>query len=197
MRQQRLMRRVGRMLVGDDNPLRRGVDKLESAAITCLIIVFLIAAPLLAIFAAHAVGAAGTSEMNAESQWRRVTAVLKQSAAEGTIGVDGDWETAWVKAQWTMPGGAKKTGMVAAALNARLGQHVAVYVTPTGQLTHEPLTRAEVAERTVMAAVACPVALAVVLTIALGVIRILSSRRRMACWAREWEATGPRWSSLR
>lgn len=197
MRQQRLMRRVGRMLVGDDNPLRRGVDKLEYAVITSLIIAFLIAAPLLAIFAAGAVGAAGTTERTAESHWRSVTAILQQSAAEGTIGVDGDWETAWVKAQWTIPGGAKRTGQVAVALNAQAGQHVAVYVTPAGQLTHEPLTRAEVAERTVMAAVACPVALAVVLTIAVGATRILANRRRMACWAREWEATGPRWSSLR
>jgi hypothetical protein len=197
MRQQRPMRRLGRMLVGDDNPLRRGVDKLESAAITCLIIVFLIAAPLLTIFAASAVGAAGTREMNAESQWRPRTAVLKQSAAEGTIGVDGDWETAWVKAQWTMPDGAKKTGLVAAALNAQVGQHVTVYVTPAGQLTREPLTRAEVVERTVVAAVACPLALAVVLAIAIGVAQVTANRRRMACWAREWEATGPRWSSLR
>jgi hypothetical protein len=197
MRQQRLMRRVGRMLVGDDNPLRRGVDKLESAVITSLIIAFLIVAPLLAIFAAGAVAAAGTAERTAESQWRPVTAILQQSAAEGTIGVDGDWETAWVKAQWTMPGGAKKTGQVAVALDAQVGQHVAVYVTPAGQLTHEPLTRAEVAERAVMAAVACPVALAVVLTIAIGATRVLANRRRMACWAREWEATGPRWSSRR
>jgi hypothetical protein len=197
MRQQRLMRRLGRMLAGDDNPLRRGVDKFESAMITGLIVAFLIAAPLLAIFAAAAVGAAGAREMAAESRWQRVPAVLQQSAAEGTIGADGDWETAWVRAQWAMPTGAKKTGQVAVALNAQAGQRVAVYVTPAGQLTHEPLTRAELAERTVMAAAACPVALAVVLAIAIGVTRMLANRRRMASWAREWEATGPRWSSLR
>jgi hypothetical protein len=197
MRQQRLMRRFGRMLAGSDSPLRRPVDKLESATITGLIIAFLIAAPLLAIFAAGAVGAAGTREVKAESQWRSVTAVLKQSADEGTIGVDGDWETAWVKAQWTTPGGARKTGLVAAALNAQANQHVTVYITPSGQLTHEPLTRAEVAGRTVMAAVAGPLALAVVMAIAIGVTQVAVNRRRMACWAREWEATGPRWSSLR
>jgi hypothetical protein len=197
MRQQRLMRRLGRMLVGDNNPLRRGVDKLESAVITSLIIAFLIAAPLLAIFAAGVVGAAGTREMSAESQWKQRTAVLAQDAASGAIGVDGDWDTAWVKAQWSMPGGAKKTGDVAVALNARAGQHVTVYVTPSGHLTHEPLTKAEVAGRAVLAAVACPAGLAVLLTIVIGVIRVVANRRRMACWAREWEATGPRWSSLR
>jgi hypothetical protein len=197
MTQQRLMRRLGRMLAGDDSPLRRGVDKLQSAVITSLIVAFLIAAPLLAIFAADAAGAAGTRERNAERQWQQVTATLEQNAAQGTVGADGDWETAWVKAQWTMRGGARKTGLVAVALNARAGQNMTFYVTPAGQLTREPLTRAEVAERMAVAAIACPVALAVVLTIAIGVTRVLANRRRMACWAREWEATGPRWSSLR
>jgi hypothetical protein len=197
MRQQRLMRRLGRMLAGDDNPLRRPVDKLESAVVTSLIVAFLIAAPLLAIFAAGLVGAAGAREMSAESQWKQRTAVLQQDAASGAVGLDGDWDTAWVRAQWSMPGGAKKTGEVAVALNARAGQHVTVYVTPSGQLTHEPLTKAGVAERTVMAAVACPVGLAVLLAIVIGVTRVVANRRRMACWAREWEATGPRWSSLR
>lgn len=197
MKQQRLLRRLARMLAGDDNQLRRPVDKLESAVITGLIVAFFIAAPLLTIFAGDAVRAAGTREMNAESQWKPRTAVLQQDAAAGTIGLDGNWDTAWVKAQWTMPGGAKKTGLVAVALNARAGEHVAVYVTPAGQLTHQPLTKAEVAERTVIAAIACPVALAVVLTIGIGVTRVLANRRRMARWAREWEATGPRWSSLR
>lgn len=95
MRQQRLTRRLGRMLAGDDCPLRRGVDKLQSAVIRSLIVAFLIAAPLLAIFAAGAVGAAGTRERNAEMQWQPVTLTLEQNAAQGTIGLDGDWETAW------------------------------------------------------------------------------------------------------
>jgi hypothetical protein len=185
------------MLAGDDSPLRRGVDKLQSAVTRSLIVVFLIAAPLLAIFAAGAVGAAGTRERNAEGQWQRVTVILEQNAAQGTIGADGDWETAWVKAQWPTPGGAERTGLVAVALNARAGQHLTVYETAAGRLTREPLTRAEVAERMAMAAIACPVALAVVLTIAIGATRVLAYRRRMACWTREWEATGPRWSSLR
>ena len=87
--------------------------------------------------------------------------------------------------------------MVAVALNARAGQRVTVWVTPTGQLTHQPLTRNEVAGRTVMAAVAAPAGLALLLAIAIGVTRVVANRRRLACWAREWEATGPRWSSLR
>jgi hypothetical protein len=196
MKQQRL-RRLGRIMAGDDNPLRRPVDKLECAVMTCLIVAFFVAAPLLAVFAAQVAGTAGTREMQAEASWKLVPAVLTQGAAAGAIGMDGDWSTAWVKAQWTAPDGAHKAGLVAVALNARAGQRVTVWVTPGGQLTHEPLTRNEVAERTVMAALAAPAGLALLLTIAIGVTRVMANRRRMACWAREWEATGPRWSSLR
>jgi hypothetical protein len=194
---QQLLRRLGGMLASDDNPLRRPVDKLECAVMTCLIVAFFIAAPLLAVFAAGVVGTAGIREMQAEASWRPVPAVLTQGAAAGVIGLDGDWNVAWVKAQWTAPDGAHKAGLVAVELNARAGQRVTVWVTPTGQLTHQQLTRDEVAERTVMAAVAAPVALALLLTIAIGVTRVVANRRRMACWAREWEATGPRWSSRR
>jgi hypothetical protein len=194
---QQLLRRLGGMLASDDNPLRRPVDKLECAVMTCLIVAFFIAGPLLAVFAAGVVGTAGIREMQAEASWKPVPAVLTQGAAAGAIGLDGDWNVAWVKAQWTAPDGAHKAGPVAVALDASAGQRVTVWVTPTGQLTHQPLTRAEVAERTVMAAVAAPVALALLLTIAIGVTRVVANRRRLACWAREWEATGPRWSSLR
>ena len=194
---QQLLRRLSRILAGDGNPLRRPVDKLECAVMTCLIVTFFIAAPLLAVFAAGVVGTAGIREMHTEASWRAVPAVLTEGAATGAIGLDGDWNTAWVKAQWTAPDGAHKDGLVAVALNARAGQRVTVWVTPTGQLTHERLTRGQVAERTVMAAVAAPAGLALLLTIASGVTRVMANRRRMACWAREWEATGPRWSSLR
>lgn len=197
MKQQQPLRRVGQMLAGDDNPLRRPVDKLESAIITGLVVAFLIAAPLLAIFAVRAAGAATASEMRAERDWKPVTVVLRQSAAEGAIGLDGDLDTAWVTAQWTMPGGMQKNGLVPVALNARAGQRMAAWVTPAGQLTPPPLTKADLTDRTATAAVAFPAGLAVVLAIAAGATRVVANRRRAACWGREWEATGPRWSSLR
>lgn len=119
MKQQRIPRRLGWMLAGNDSPLRRPVDKLESAVITTIIVAFFIAAPLLAIFAAGAVRAAGTREMSAESQWKPRTAVLLQSAAEGAIDLGGDLDTAWVNAQWTAPTGTTKHGLVPVSLNAR------------------------------------------------------------------------------
>jgi len=196
MKQQRLQR-LRRIVVGDDNPMRRYVDKLESAVMASLVIAFLVAAPLLAITTVRAVDAMSVREQRAESQWKPATAVLSQSAAAGLVGVDGDWDASWVMAKWTAPDGARQRGMVPVALNAKAGQRVEVWVTPAGQLTHQPLTGADVVDRDVFAAIAVPAALALLLAMTAWGVRVLANRRRMADWAKAWEAIGPRWSSYR
>jgi hypothetical protein len=189
--------RVGRINARAKNPLRRHVDRVQSAITVGLVVAFLIAAPLLSFFAVRAVGAAGARERQVQGGWTRVQAVLNENAEAGLIGLDGEWDTSWVTAHWTMPTGAHETGYVAVALNARTGQRMTVWVTPAGQLTHPPLTRAEVGQREVMAAIGAPAGFAVLLLVAAGIVRVLANGRRMAGWTRAWDATGPRWSSLR
>jgi hypothetical protein len=196
MKQQQ-RQRLGRIIAGDDNPLRRYVDKLESAVVASLVIAFLVAAPLLAIATVRVVGASSAREQRAESSWRQVPAVLTQSAAAGLVGLGGEWDTSWVTARWTAPDGGHRSGLIPVALNARAGQPLMVWVTPAGQLTHAQLTATAVVERQVSAAIAVPVALAVLLSVTAGAVRVLANRRRMAGWTKAWEAIGPRWSSLR
>jgi hypothetical protein len=196
MKQQR-WQRLRRILVGDDNSLRRHVDKLESAVVVSLVITFGIAAPVLAISAVQAVSAASDRQLHAETNWKQVPAVLTQSAAAGVVGLDGEWDTSWVTAKWTAPDGAHCRGIVAVDLNARAGQSVPVWVTPAGQLSPAKLTGRAVADREAMAATAVCLVLAVALSITGCVVRVLANRRRMAGWTKAWEAIGPRWSSLR
>lgn len=196
MKQQRLQR-LRRVVVGDDNPLRRYVDKLETAISMSLVIAFVVAAPLLAIGTVHAIGAAGARQQRAEATWRPVRANLTESAASGLIGLNGEWDTSWVTAKWIAPDGAHRTGMVPVDLNARAGQQVAVWVTPAGVLTHPPLTHTVVVDREVVAAIAVPGGLLFVLAMTAWVLRVLTNRRRMAAWTRAWEKFGPRWSSYR
>ncbi len=196
MKQQR-WHRLHRITVGDDNPLRRHVDKLEFAVVVCLVIGFLVAAPLLAISAVGHVRAAGARQMQSEANWTQVPAVLTQGARDGLVGLDGEWDTSWVPASWTAPGGARRNGLVAVELNARAGQHVMEWVTQTGQLSPPKLTAAGLADRETMAAIAVSVGLAVLLSITACVVRVVANRRRMAGWTKAWEAIGPRWSSLR
>src|SRR5271165_2683126 len=183
MKQQRLQR-LRRIVVGDDNPLRRYVDKLESALAVSLVIAFLVAAPLLAIATVRAVGAAGVREQRAEDSWKQVHAVLTQSAGAGVIGLDGDWDNSWVTAKWTAPDGANRIGMVPVELNASVGQPVLVWVTQAGQLTHAPLTSAAVVDREVVVAIAVPAALALLLAMTGWAVRVLANRRRMVGWTK-------------
>ena len=196
MKQQRWLR-LHRIAVGDDNPLRRHVDKLESAVVVCLVIGFLVAAPLLAIYAVSQVRAAGARQMQSEASWTQVPAVLTQAAREGLVGLDGEWDTSWVTAKWTAPDGARRNGLVAVELNARAGQHVMEWVTQTGQLSPPKLTAVGLADQEAMAAIAVSVGLAMLLSITGCVVRVVANRRRMAGWTKAWEAIGPRWSSLR
>jgi hypothetical protein len=192
-RWQRLLRNVA----ADGSPLRRPIDRLESAIMLGLVAAFLIAAPLVAIFAAHEIGAAATREQTAQDTWRPVPATLMQPASAGLIQLDGNWETSWVQVGWKLPGRAPGTGLIAVALNAKKGQHVTVWVTPANKLTHPPLSSADVADRVLAAAALAPVALGVLLLIAADVVRVVANRRRMADWTRAWEAAGPKWTSRR
>ena len=192
-----LWQRLRRIVVGDDNPLRRYVDRLESAVAATLVIAFLVTAPVLAFISVRVVGAAATREQNAERTWRQVPAVVTQSAAAGLIGLDGEWDASWVTAQWTAPDGAHVAGMLPVELNARVGQRVTVWVTHTGQLTHARLTGADVVDREAIAAVSVPAGLAILMLMAAWGVRVFADRRRMTSWAKAWESIGPRWSSFR
>jgi hypothetical protein len=196
MRRQR-WQRFARTITGIGNPLQRRVDRVQWAIMAGLVVAFLIAAPLSSIGAVQATGAAAAQQRRSEASWHRVTAVLVQSAAAGQIVQDGTAEASWVTAHWTAPDGVRRTGLVAVSLRARRGQRIAVWVTPSGQLMHPPLTRAQILQWEVMGGVTAPIGLAVLLMVAGGVVRVLANRRRMAGWARDWAVTGPRWSSLR
>jgi hypothetical protein len=188
---------MARMVASWGNPLRRRVDRAESAIIVGLIAAFLVAAPLLAMFAGRAADAAGIREQRAARGWAEVPAILQQGAAAGAMNLTGDGNVSWVRARWTMPGGIPHTGLVAVALNARAGDRTMVWVTQAGQLTHPPLTRAQVHRSQVLAETLAPLGLAAVLLAVGGVIRLVANRRRIAGWTQAWETTGPRWSSRR
>jgi hypothetical protein len=191
-----IWQRLVRIVAGNDNPLRRPVDRIQSAVVAGLVIAFVVAAPLLSIIAVRVTGTAAVREQRAEAKWQPVTAVLQESAAAGQVADDGAFDS-WVIASWEMPGGVKRSGLVAVDLNARKGQRMTVWVTPAGQLTRPKLARAQVLEWEATAAIAAPIGLAVLLVVAGGVVRVAANRRRMAGWTRAWAAAGPRWSSLR
>jgi len=179
------------------NPLRRRIDDLETSIITCLVVLFLVVAPLLCVFTGRLADAAGLREQRAESSWRPVQAVLEQSAAQGLAGQDGAWGAAWVKASWVAPDGAKSSGIIAVDPTAKAHQRVTIWVTRSGEVTHPPLSRGEVLDGIANAAMATAAGAAALFALVAAVIRAGINRRRMAGWAHDWDVVGPRWTSLR
>lgn len=179
------------------HPLRRRVDNVEARILTVLVVAFAVLAPLLAVIAVRVADAAALAEQRSERSWHPVTAVLQEGASAGLIGLDGEWGAAFVTARWPVPGGGRRTGLIAVPLNARAGQQVTEWVTGSGQLTRPRLTSADVRDRVASAVVTAIGCLAAALALMAVAVRVTAGRRRMAGWARAWEAADPRCSPRR
>jgi hypothetical protein len=192
-----LTRRAVRWLGADGNPLRRRMDKWESAARITLLIAFLIAAPLLSPVVGHLTAMNGFREVRQEKSWREVTAVLTLPAPQRFYGY-GSSGTFWVPARWRAPSGARRTGDVATRAGAPAGSPVSIWVTSAGRVTgRPPLTAGLVRVREVLAEAGIVAGLALVVMLMLGLLRLGLNRRRMTYWAVEWSCIGPRWTTRR
>jgi hypothetical protein len=190
---------LGRFVRGyrpDRNPLRRASDLVESAVLAVLIIAFAVGAPFVAReSAAWAHARAHGAQLEQQMSWQQVTALLLKTAP-GSMG--GGWggpvgpET---QARWTAPDGRVMTGEVPAAPGAAAGTTVRIWVTRDGQLTSRPLRDSQVAGQASLAGILSVVALGLLLTITGALVRCVLNTCRMAAWAADWRATGPRWTA--
>ena len=187
----RWLARLSWTLQGRGNPLRRPVDRREARLITSLLVIFLIAAPVVAVLGAHLSYAASLREMRAQSSWREVTATLTQNATVGDA-----WAPA-VEARWTGPDGRARHGILPVDGSARAGQHVRIWVDGTGQPTTSPVPRIGAVLSAVTIGLATPGLLALLLTLAGWLVRLALNRRRLADWESEWRVVEPRWRTSR
>lgn len=185
--------RAARFLGWDGNPLRRGIDRAESLAMTVLIGVLVIAGPVLAVSVARVADAAALRQQRAEAGWYQARATLEQGADE-SMSDGSDWDVAWVKARWTLRDGRVEQGLVPAALDARAGQLVSIWLTRAGHLTHARLSESDIRDQVTFAVLLTVTGWAVALALGAVAVRVLANRRRMAGWQREWDVSGPLWS---
>ena len=182
----------------DHNPLRRTSDRVEAAIVAAALILFLAGAPLLALFAWHWADAAALRvQQHQQSTWHQVSAVLLANAKPvvdiGYGGVAGSE----VPARWTAPDGAIRTGVEPAPASATTGTMVRIWVNQSGAQTGPPLRSEQATGQAVLASVLAPFALGTVLLCAVSLAVYVLDRRRLASWAADWRATGPRWNSHR
>jgi hypothetical protein len=176
----------------DGGPLRRVVDRTESVAMAALVVAFVVAGPLLAVFVGRAADAAALRVQRAQqASETQVRAVLLQSAAQA---VDGYLDAAFPRARWTAPDGRSRTGTVGTGLDARAGQPVWIWVNRAGAQEPGPLSGADVRDQVMFSILVAVTALSVLLGAGAVAVRVLADRRRMTGWQRDWEASGPLWS---
>ncbi|HVB44036.1 MAG TPA: hypothetical protein VNF47_15215 [Streptosporangiaceae bacterium] len=196
-RLRRSMRRIAGWAGVDGNPLRRRVDRLESAVWIVLVLAFLVAGPMLTPVTGRLADTDGRREVTAERAWREVTAVLLHPAPQQFYGYSSA-ATFWERGRWRSPSGARLTGLIPVQSGTPAGALVKIWVNRAGQVTgRRPLTAGLVTLRVVLVEVLTIAGLAVALLAFAGMLRWLLNRRRMAYWAMEWSCFGPRWSSKR
>jgi len=186
--------RTGRFVRGrrpDRNPLRRGSDRVETAVLALLVIVFLTAAPFAALASGSwALARAHQAQLAEQASSYQVPARVLQLESQG--GAFGDPQA---QARWTAHDGKVITGEITVPLGTADGAIQQLWTTRDGQVTNPPLQDSQVTGQADFAEGLAVFTLAVLLTITGLVTRWTLDRRRMAAWDTEWRATGPHWTT--
>ena len=180
----------------DRNPLRRGIDRLETCLLVGLFVALAAAAPFAARLAGRAcyLGAMHTRQEQLAAR-HQVRAVLTQAAGA----VSGYSLSAYVPAQaaWTSVSGLRRAGEVPVAPGSPKGTVVTVWTDGSGFLTSPPLEASEVASQADAASTGVIVAAGVLYITGAAATRQLLNRRRMAAWDAEWVTTARTWNRQR
>ena len=180
----------------DRNPLRRGIDRLE----TCLLVGLFVALAAVTPFAARLAGHTFyQSALHARQEQlvtrHEVRAVLTDDA--GPVSTYSLSAYVLTEASWTSVGGVPRSGAVPAEPGSPKGTAVTVWTDGSGYLDSPPLALSEVASQAEAATIGAIVAAGVVYIGGAAAIRQLFNRRRMAAWDADWVATAPAWNRQR
>jgi hypothetical protein len=180
----------------DRNPLRRGIDRLETGLLVGLFVALAVVTPFAARLVGHASYLSSLHERQEQVATRHeVKAVLTANAGP----VTGYSLSAYVltPAAWTSFGGVARSGEVPAAPGTPKGTAITVWTDANGYLDSPPLALSEVASQADAATIGVFVAAGVLYITAAAAIRQLANRRRMAAWDADWVTTAPMWNRQR
>ena len=177
----------------DRNPLRRGIDRLETCLLVGLFVVLAAVTPFTAGLAAHA------SYLSAlhTRQEQLATRHPVQAMLTGEAGTDDGYSLnsyVLTQATWTSSNGVRHIGEVPASPGSPKGTAITVWTSASGELESPPLAIAEVVSQADASATAAVVGAGVFYIAAAAAIRLLLNRRRMAAWDADWVTTAQAWN---
>jgi hypothetical protein len=188
--------RGGRWLGRDRNPLRRTVDRAETAIRLTILVLILTVVPAAAVLAGRWADNAALSQARQQNAAAHVVSARLLGPAP-TVGAPDPYagaEVAWVPARWTAPDGRARSGDVLAPVGAKKGSTVSTYVDASGNFTDPPPGRGEVIGNVFMTVTLVGLSLLAILLAAEAVSHQLLERRRLKAWDTEWQAVAPRWT---
>jgi hypothetical protein len=187
-RARRLVARLGL----DGNSLRRRTDRIAAFATVGLLVVFLVAAPIVAIVVGHWAYRWSMSQQQDQRSWRQVTAVLLQKAPvePGSFDASGSWTLA----RWTPPGEHARDGVIPVPAGMPVGSRIRIWLDRSGRWAGPPLGPQMVMVRVATAVTGTIIIVATVLAAVASVGQWLLDRRRLAGWEADWNAVGPQWT---
>ncbi|MGW6268430.1 MULTISPECIES: Rv1733c family protein [unclassified Streptomyces] len=175
------------------NPLRRRSDVVEAWTRVLLAAVLLIGGPLAGVFAgALTYDTLHTRAARQRAEGRVVSATLLEDAP--AVGGTSSRAIHPVTVRWTDRGGRVRTATAKVPAGATAGSRTGLWLDARGRATAAPMAT-DVQWGTAIT-VGCGAAL-MVWTFTWGIwmtARVVSCRRRMAEWERDWARTAPRWS---
>ncbi|MGI5155171.1 Rv1733c family protein [Microbispora sp. CA-102843] len=178
-----------RRYLPNGNPLRRGTDRVESAAV----LAFLILA-VLSLVAAFAVGAAvyrgGLAE---EHSGRWVTATVTRDAPAATwVAVEGTAARLRTGVAWTAPDGHTVTGQAPVPSAAKAGTPVRIWLDHDGKPGDGPRSRIDTVADGVASGTATAALSLTALLACLALVRRRLDHHRYAAWDAGWLAMNRR-----
>jgi hypothetical protein len=183
----------------DRNPLRRSVDRIETAIRLGVVVLILTAVPAAAILTGRWAYHAALAQTRAQdAATHTVSAVLL--AAAPTVGDPDPYagaEVAWVPARWIAPDGPVRTGDVLAPVGAKRGSLVRTWVDDSGNFTDPPPGRTQIVGNVFMAVTVSGLAALALLLGAEVLSHRLLERRRMKAWDAGWRTVAPQWTGHR
>jgi hypothetical protein len=190
----RVVRRTG----FDRNPMRRSADRIQAILRAVLLAVFVIGGPVATAYVCHGVYVAGLRTGRAQAAtWHRVPALVLHSTLVRTAWRHPAQPPALLSVRWATRDGSPRTGEIPSGRDTALGGIVTVWIDASGRLTHSPVTRADVVDHVIGAAVVTPVVLALLLCVAGRAASLALDRHRLACWEADWLVVEPQWTRRR
>jgi hypothetical protein len=185
------LRRLARLFIRP-NRLRRPSDRIEGAAVILLCAVF-----LAAVAAAPWLGTRVYQSQRADAAGLHPAVAVLTQAGPGTGYLLTSGEAA---ARWRAPGGQRRSGLLTTMTapgiwGAPAGARIQIWVTGSGQPQAQPSGPWEVGFASAMIAIGAVCCAGIVLIICYWLCRLALDRRRLAAWASEWSAAGPRWTT--